>query len=98
MASAQRKNTKAQRLYEEMLPEVKTVNSHQVVFRNDWKDFVAKNQPLAEAVDAVVLARADEILSILAEDLGPIDQIYSIVILSSEQMIDEGAEVDWVQT
>lgn len=98
MASAQGRNAKAQRLYEEMLPEVKTTNSHQVIFRNDWKDFVAKNQPSAEAVDAVVLARADEILSILVEDQGPIDQIYSIVILSSEQMIDEGAEVDWIQT
>ncbi|MCR6650725.1 MAG: hypothetical protein NVV73_04120 [Cellvibrionaceae bacterium] len=39
MASAQGRNAKAQRLYEEMLPEVKTINSHQVVFRNDWKDF-----------------------------------------------------------
>lgn len=98
MRSAQMKNTKMQRHYATPLAEVKTINKNQVVVRNDWKDYIAQNEPSVEGVEALVLARADEVLSILAEDEGPIDQVYSIVFLSSEQIIDEGAEVDWVQT
>lgn len=98
MRSAQMKNTKMQRHYATPLTEVKTLNKNQVVVRNDWKDYIAQNEPSAEGVEALVLARADEVLSILAEDDGPIDQVYSIVVLSSDQMIDDGVEVDWVQT
>ena len=98
MRSAQMKNTKMQRHYAIPLTEVKTINKNQVVVRNDWKDYIAQNEPSAEGVEALVLARADEVLSILAEDDGPIDQVYSIVVLSSDQMIDDGVEVGWVQT
>lgn len=96
MRSAQTKNAKPQQRHEVALPEIKTTHKRQVVFRNDWKDYIAQNEP-AEA-DPVVLARTNEALSILAEDDGPIDQVYSIVFLSTDQLIDEGAEVDWVQT
>jgi hypothetical protein len=97
MRRAQTKNAKPQQRYELALPEIKTPQKHQVVFRNDWKDYIAQNEPATE-VESVVLARTNEALSILAEDDGPIDQVYSIVFLSTDQMIDEGAEVDWVQT
>lgn len=98
MRSAQTKNVKMQRNIGTPVAELKAVSKHQVVVRNDWKDFIAQNEPSVEAVEAVVLARANDALSILAEDDGPIDQVYSIVVLSSDQMIDEGAEVGWVQT
>jgi hypothetical protein len=97
MRRAQTKNAKPQQHHEVALPEIKTTQKHQVVFRNDWKDYIAQNEPATE-VESVVLARTNETLSILAEDDGPIDQVYSIVFLSTDQMIDEGAEVDWVQT
>ena len=97
MRTAQSNSEKTQRYNGATLPEVKPLHKHKVVFRNDWKDYIAQNEP-AEAVDPVVLARASEALSILVEDEGPIDQVYSIVILSSDQLIDDGTDVDWVQT
>lgn len=98
MRSAQTKSSKPSQRHEVVLPEIKAAQQHQVVFRNDWKEYIAQNEPAAEAAEPVVLARADEALSILAEDDGPLDEVYCIVVLSSDQVIDEGAEVGWIQT
>lgn len=98
MRYANTKNSKIQKNYEIAQQEIKTAHKHQVVFRNDWKDHIAQNEPSAVATELVVLARANEVLSILAEDDGPVDEVYSIVFLSCDQLIDAGVEVDWVQT
>ena len=94
MRSVQTKNSRTLHKYEDTPPSIKAAQAHNLVIRNDWKDFIAPN----DVAESVVMARANDVLSILAEDEGPVDKVYSIVILSTDQPIDEGPEIDWVQT
>lgn len=94
MRNAQFNNSQTQQNDEEALQQIRSTQQPHLIIRNDWKDFIATN----DVADSVVMARATDVLSILAEDEGPVDQVYSIVILPSDQPIDDGPHVDWIQT
>jgi hypothetical protein len=98
MKSAQIKKLKAYRKYETKLPSIENAPNTELVLRNDWKEYIAQNESATEIFEAEILIRADESRLLFEDEDRPIDEAYSIVIFSSDQAVNDGAELAWIET
>lgn len=97
MKSAQIKKLKAYRKYETKQPSVGNAHTNEMVLRNDWKDYIAQNESAAEIFEPEILIRADESRLLFDDEDRSIDEVYSIVIVSSDQAVNDGTELAWIE-
>jgi hypothetical protein len=98
MKSAQIKKLKAYRIYEIKQPSIEKARKNERVIRNDWEDYVAQNESDTEIFEPEILIRADESRLLFEDEDRPLDKTYSIVIVSSDQAVNDGAELAWIET
>lgn len=97
MKSAQIKKLKAYRKYETKQPSIENVSSNELVLRNDWKEYSAQNESASEIFEPEILIRADESRLLFEDEDRPLDEAYSIVIVSCDQAVNDGAELAWIE-
>jgi hypothetical protein len=90
MKNIQIRKLKGFRQFESKQPSVENIGGNEVI-RNDWKEFIAQN----DLFEPEILIRADDSLSLLADEGTSIDEAYSIVLVGCEP-VNDGAEIGWV--
>jgi hypothetical protein len=98
MKRVQVKKLKAYRIYETKQPSFENPLNNNLVVRNDWKEYIAQNESGTDIFEPETLIRADESRLLFEDEDRPIDETYSIVIVSSGQALNDGAELDWIKT